>query len=50
MHRVDLSECVIAVERKLIARADVALKRRRAGERAAAGTARIQNLLSARIL
>jgi len=26
MHRVDLSESVIAIERKLIARADVALK------------------------
>ena len=45
MHRVDLSERVITVERELITCADVALKGRRPGERAAEYPARIRNVL-----
>ena len=48
MHRVDLSERVIAVERELIARADVALKGGRSRERTAEYPARIWNFLSPR--
>jgi hypothetical protein len=44
MHRVDLSERVITVERKLIARANVALKGGRAGEPAADCTAWVRKL------
>src|ERR1700737_4479610 len=47
MHRADLSEHVIAVERELIPHADVALKGRRPGERAAQCPARIGDFLSA---
>jgi hypothetical protein len=39
VHRTDLSERVIAVERKLIAHADVAVKGGRPGERAACNSA-----------
>src|SRR5579862_6947885 len=42
MDRVDLSERVIAIQRELVARADVALKWRRPGERAAECPARIR--------
>src|SRR5271169_6410998 len=48
MHRVDLNERLIAVERELITRADVALKRGRPGEGAPECPARIRKLLSAR--
>src|ERR1700680_1085238 len=46
MHCADLSEFVIAVEGDLVARANVALKGRRPGERAAEYPARIGNFLS----
>src|SRR5580700_11919203 len=48
MHGTDLSERVIAVKREFIARADVALKRRRPGKRAAECPARIRKRLSVR--
>src|ERR1700674_3880893 len=48
MHRADLSERVIAVKRKLIPRADAALKGGRPGERAPEYPAWIRNFPSAR--
>src|SRR5436853_6769001 len=50
MHCADLSERVVAVKRKVIPRADVALKGGRPGERAAECPARIRKLPSARAL
>src|ERR1700686_680210 len=46
MHRADLGERVIAAEGDLVARANVALKGRRPGERAAEYPARFGNCLS----
>src|ERR1700732_2720667 len=50
MHRAELSERVIAVEGDLVARAHVALKGRRPGERAAEYPARIRNCLLVEVL
>src|SRR5260221_6668249 len=50
MHRVDLSELVIAVDGDLVARANVALKGRRPGERAAEYPAWIGDCLFGEVL
>src|SRR5277367_4894199 len=49
MHRVDLSERGITVDRELVSCADVALKGGRPGERAAECPARIRNLKRAEV-
>ena len=50
MHGSDLSEGPVAVPRKLVARANIALKRRRPGERSAERPVWILDGMPARIL